>query len=88
MSRSVRYFFEDQILDLGRRELTRHGVERRGYRDKHLLPGERRVGHLEVPSLPQVLQVAAGRFDRRQLLHTFSRTPREDSARTVDAGLR
>src|SRR5690242_13885767 len=63
VERRLRLFEQRDIAESGafgglQRELTRHGVERRGYGDKHLLLGERRLGKPGVPRPAQVIEIA------------------------------
>ena len=58
------------------RELARHRVEGGGHGDQHLLLGERRIRHLGVPGVAQVLQILRGGFHRREFLHALGRASR------------
>ena len=78
VERGLRLFEQQQILVAGffggfQRQLARHGIERRGHGHQHLLLDERRVRHLRIPSLAQMLQIAARSFHGRNLCDAFGR---------------
>ncbi len=70
------------------RQFARHRIEGRGHGDQHLLFGERRVRHLRVPGLAQVLQVAAAGLHRRDFLHAIGRAEGQQRTGAVHAGMR
>ncbi len=93
IERRLRLFEQDHVAVaclLGGRqgELARHGVEGGGHRHQHLLIGEGRVGHFEIPGVAKVLQIAARGFYGRELLHALGGAPGENRAGAIDAGLR
>ena len=69
-------------------ELARHGVEGSRHRDQGLLRGERGAGHLGVPGMAQIFQVAAGSFEGRDLLHAVGSAKGQQCGGAVHAGVR
>ena len=75
-----------------KRQLARLFVERCRHGDQHVLPVERqcRLFRSEacIPRLPEMLQVARRRGNRRELRHLLRRAPRQNRRRAARAGIR
>ena len=93
IERGLRLFEQGEIPVAGllggfERQLARHRIERSRHRYQHLLLGERSLRHVRVPSLAQVLQIAAAGLDRRNFIDSFRSAERHQRRRAVHAGMR
>ena len=57
-------------------QLAGDGVEGGGHRDQHFLLDEGRVGHLAIPGVAEVIEIAAAGFDGGILGHAFGSAER------------
>jgi hypothetical protein len=70
------------------RQLARHRIEGCRHRHQYLLLGEGSLRKRRVPSLAQVLQVAAAGLDGRNLLDAFRSAKRHQRRGAVHTGMR
>ena len=69
-------------------QVARDGIERGGHGDQHVLLGEGRVGHLAIPGVAQVVQIAAAGLDGRIFGHALGRAEGQDGRGTIHAAMR